>query len=276
MAQCRSLDAWQILEYANAKYPDRLAIVDGTPATTFATATYSQFHQHCLHLVAYLKSLGVRRGIRVAVMLRNSSEVMALHYAAAALRAIIVNININLAPQELAYILADSGTEVLVASPDFAAVLQQAAAHAGGEAPAGEPEIQPAAAAAPAGEHQQPLSIRAVVWTLSIQQQQQQQQEIAAAQLPTLPNCVSSTYPYGSGVTQQPTMQSPGIFADAAAAGARISSSSDESGIDIPDENDGLHMYYTSGTTGRPKGVVLTHKSVVLHALGTIMGESNQ
>jgi len=36
------------------------------------------------------------------------------------------------------------------------------------------------------------------------------------------------------------------------------------------DENDIAHLYYTSGTTGRPKGVMLTHKNVCLHALGTI------
>ena len=35
-------------------------------------------------------------------------------------------------------------------------------------------------------------------------------------------------------------------------------------------ENDVAHLYYTSGTTGRPKGVMLTHKNVCLHALGTI------
>jgi acyl-CoA synthetase (AMP-forming)/AMP-acid ligase II len=35
-------------------------------------------------------------------------------------------------------------------------------------------------------------------------------------------------------------------------------------------EDDIAHLYYTSGTTGRPKGVMLTHKNVCLHSLGTI------
>jgi acyl-CoA synthetase (AMP-forming)/AMP-acid ligase II len=36
------------------------------------------------------------------------------------------------------------------------------------------------------------------------------------------------------------------------------------------DENQVAHLYYTSGTTGRPKGVMLTHKNVCSHALITI------
>ncbi len=36
------------------------------------------------------------------------------------------------------------------------------------------------------------------------------------------------------------------------------------------DENQIAHLYYTSGTTGRAKGVMLTHKNVCCHALGTI------
>jgi fatty-acyl-CoA synthase len=40
------------------------------------------------------------------------------------------------------------------------------------------------------------------------------------------------------------------------------------------DENDAAAMCYTSGTTGNPKGVVYSHRSIVLHSLGLCMADS--
>ncbi|MEJ7891288.1 MAG: long-chain fatty acid--CoA ligase [Solirubrobacteraceae bacterium] len=40
------------------------------------------------------------------------------------------------------------------------------------------------------------------------------------------------------------------------------------------DENDAAAMCYTSGTTGNPKGVVYSHRSVVLHSMAACMGDA--
>src|SRR5215218_598273 len=41
------------------------------------------------------------------------------------------------------------------------------------------------------------------------------------------------------------------------------------------DEDDALALCYTSGTTGEPKGVLFSHRSTVLHALGLLMVDSH-
>lgn len=45
----------------------------------------------------------------------------------------------------------------------------------------------------------------------------------------------------------------------------------DDPGIDVDDEWQAIALNYTSGTTGRPKGVVSTHRGAYLEALGNIV-----
>jgi acyl-CoA synthetase (AMP-forming)/AMP-acid ligase II len=80
---------------------------------------------------------------------------------------------------------------------------------------------------------------------------------IAIAQTPT------SLPPAGASISGSDEEDEEQMYAELSAFGGRP-----EGGPE-----DGFQMYYTSGTTGRPKGVLLSHRVVVLHAIGTILGE---
>src|SRR5882757_3760046 len=66
-----------------------------------------------------LKALGVSGGQPVAMMLRNDFALFEVSAAAAALGSPIVPINWHLKGDEVAYILADSGADILVCHADL-------------------------------------------------------------------------------------------------------------------------------------------------------------
>ena len=78
-------------------------------------------------LAAWLQSLGLQRGDRVAVMLPNVAQYPVA--AAAVLRAgcVLVNVNPQYTPRELAQRLKDSGARAIVLLENFATVLQSVA-----------------------------------------------------------------------------------------------------------------------------------------------------
>src|SRR5262249_20685684 len=84
-------------------------------------ASFAEYGDRVLRLANALDAqLGVKRGDRVAIMSTNSHQFLEV-YQACYLGAGIVNpLNLRLAGKELQFILADSGSEVVLVDPWFA------------------------------------------------------------------------------------------------------------------------------------------------------------
>ena len=146
-----------------ATKPDKAALVLGD-----RTVTFKELDERANRLAAAARALGVQPGDRIASLSFNSLEGNEIAHGARRLTAVGVPINYHLRPAEVAYIVNDSGARVVVVSPDFQAVVEEARPMlegkpsllltGGGQAPEGwlsyEEVLAGAgpAAAAPAGE----------------------------------------------------------------------------------------------------------------------------
>jgi long-chain acyl-CoA synthetase len=113
-----------LLEESFKKYRDQ-------PAYKFMgkTVTFGQVDDMSRAFAAYLQSLGLERGDRVAIMLPNVPQYPVA--VAGALRAgyVVVNVNPLYTPRELEHQLKDSGAKAIVIIENFAHVLQQVVAN---------------------------------------------------------------------------------------------------------------------------------------------------
>jgi len=78
--------------------------------------SYRQIQERADILAAYLSNRGVKKGDKVALFMRNSAEFIYSIFAISKLGAVSVPINTFLKDAELAYILEDSGSKVLLTS----------------------------------------------------------------------------------------------------------------------------------------------------------------
>src|SRR5580692_10342218 len=76
--------------------------------------TWSQLERRVTAVAAAMARRGVRAGDRVAIMMTNRPEFLETMFAANALGAIAVPVNFRLSPDEIAFILTDSGAALLV------------------------------------------------------------------------------------------------------------------------------------------------------------------
>ncbi|HVS68262.1 MAG TPA: AMP-binding protein, partial [Mycobacteriales bacterium] len=164
--------------------------------------TWAQLDGRIHRVAAGLAARGVVKGDRVAILMTNRPEFVETTLGANAAGAIAVPLNFRLAPDEVAYILGDSGARVVVT----------------------DALLQPLATAAVAASEEPPLIV------------------------------VSGLEGDAEGVISYDD-----LLGDAA----------DAPDVEI-DERDVSMIMYTSGTTGRPKGAMLTHLNLLMQSITAI------
>lgn len=136
---------------------DQPAVLDGP-----LRRTWREFGVRVARLAGGLRRIGVEPGDRVAILALNGHRYLELYYAVPWAAAVVVPLNIRLAPRELLEQLADAEARVLVVDDAFARMLPALAGkvasvrelvHAGdGPAPAGTRSYEGLVAEGPATE----------------------------------------------------------------------------------------------------------------------------
>ncbi|MBI1356180.1 MAG: long-chain-fatty-acid--CoA ligase [Acidobacteria bacterium] len=99
---------------AAQEYPSKVGVVDGD-----RRIPYSEFLDRTCRLAAGLKALGIGPGDRVASLSFNCHHLLELYYGAPMARAILLSLNVRLAPEEQTYILRHSGSKLVLFDPEF-------------------------------------------------------------------------------------------------------------------------------------------------------------
>jgi len=184
-------------------FPQKQAIVCGGKHWT-----YQEFCDRINRLSHCLKGFGIKKDDKVAILHPNCHTFLEAYYAIPQIGAISVPINHRLSPREIAFILQDSESKILIVDSMF------------------KNQIDPI--------RKEIRGIEKILWT--------------------------------GGAKEKVTDDSIDLNYE------EVLQKADLSPLPEPPINgeDIAQIYYTSGTTGRPKGVMLSHKNVTTHALGTI------
>jgi fatty-acyl-CoA synthase len=87
--------------------------------------TYSDLHRKMDRTSCWLQDLGIEKGDRVAVMLKNCPEFLELYLASSSIGAIFVPVNFRLAAAELDYILINARPRLFVFESEYSPLLEK-------------------------------------------------------------------------------------------------------------------------------------------------------
>lgn len=181
--------------------PDKIALVD---IDTNLRLTYEELNQRVESVAAFLRTKGLRKGDRIAILAPNDIAFFDLIFASARIGSILVPFNTRFGLQEIEYLLDDSEPKLLFIHPDYLSSVVKL-------------KTPPLILLLENGEAPQRMETE----TISYQQ--------------------VVKFTQSSQITTDISMDDPWL------------------------------MIYTGGTTGFPKGTVLTYRSVIWNSLNTII-----
>jgi long-chain acyl-CoA synthetase len=134
----------QELDAAVQRWPDTAVFIHQDARTT-----YRALREQAGRWAAALAARGLQPGARVGALLPNAPAFGAAYYAVLCCGAVFVPLDPNLKPDELGGILADLDPALLIATPELAGTLHEAAQRAGSDAPRVDTQMLDGAASAP-------------------------------------------------------------------------------------------------------------------------------
>ena len=195
--------------------------------------SYSEFQERVDKLANGLAKLGIKKDDKLAIIHKNCHYFLETYFAAAKLGAILIPVNYRLAPDDFVYILNNSRSKMIISQSEFISPILER------------------------------LEEFPLVENIILTDQYDNNYEFIEYE--SLLGTINRDSRFG-------VRDSNDIVEGqrSKVEGPSDNSSIPDSQFPIPDKDDIAQLYYTSGTTGKPKGVILTHKNNYVHAGWTI------
>ena len=222
-----------LLDRQAERYADNEALVHVERGTRY---TYSQFRARCDQVARGLIALGIGWGDHVGIWATNYPEWVVAQFATAKIGAVLVTVNPAYRTSELEYVLRQSEATAIILIDSFRSSDYVAMLS----------EVVP----------------ELLDWAPG---------ELRCDRLPNLRHAIHVSPPGGGG----PTRDRPAgmwLWEEVEAWGDKISHRDLTRRQSECDPDDVINIQYTSGTTGSPKGAMLTHHNLVANASYSAQG----
>ncbi|HHY67093.1 MAG TPA: AMP-binding protein [Alicyclobacillus sp.] len=115
------MDLATLFEFAAERYPDQEAVVQSD-----TRLTYRELHNQVHQTAAGLQRIGLKKGDKLLLVLKNRLEMVLLYWAAQMIGAVFTPINFRLSSDEVKYIVHDSAAKAVVYEPASEAAVKDA------------------------------------------------------------------------------------------------------------------------------------------------------